>query len=104
MKEPFARQRAAAMSIAFAVVVTVAGMLAAGAQPIPPTPPYLKNFPNFAPQLTPPLPGGSEEMTCLAFVGSTLTVLPFIVVDCEVRPVPDAVTCHTELSGASWVV
>ena len=57
MKQFLARRRAAAISGAFAVVFVVAGTLTAGAQGMQPTAPYLQNFPNFAPQLTPQLPG-----------------------------------------------
>jgi hypothetical protein len=54
MSISFACRRATAFSSAIVVAVTLAGTLAASAQPAPP---YLKNFPNFAPLLTPQLPG-----------------------------------------------
>ncbi len=65
-------RRATVLCGAIAVALTLAGALAAGAQPAggggqptggggqpvpPPPPPYLQNFPNFAPALTPQLPG-----------------------------------------------
>jgi hypothetical protein len=50
-----ARSRAAAVAGAVTATVALAGSLAFGAPPI--TPPYLANFPNFAPIPTPQLPG-----------------------------------------------
>jgi hypothetical protein len=50
-----ARSRAAAVASAVTATVALAGSLAFGALPI--TPPYLSNFPNFAPIPTPQLPG-----------------------------------------------
>jgi hypothetical protein len=58
MSEFLTPRRATVLCSAIAVVATLAGTLAAGAQPAPPpNPPYLKDFPNFAPVLTPQLPG-----------------------------------------------
>jgi hypothetical protein len=50
MSDFLARRRAIVLSVATAAAITLAGTLAAGAQA--PPPPYLKNFPNFAPLLT----------------------------------------------------
>ena len=50
-----ARSRAVAIPCAVAATIALAGSLAFGAPPI--TAPYLANFPNFAPLLTPQLPG-----------------------------------------------
>src|SRR5580658_4400444 len=50
-----ARSRAAAIPSAVVATIALAGSLAFGAPPA--TPPYLSNFPNFAPILTPQLPG-----------------------------------------------
>jgi hypothetical protein len=57
MNEVFARRRATVLCSAIAVAVTLAGTFAAGAQQTAPTAPYLQNFPNFSPSLTPQLPG-----------------------------------------------
>jgi hypothetical protein len=56
----FARRRTHVLFAVTAVTVALAGVQVAGAQPAPPVPnlpPYLQNFPNFAPKLTPQLPG-----------------------------------------------
>ena len=50
-----ARSRTAAVAGAVTATVALAASLAFGAPPV--TPPYLANFPNFAPLLTPQLPG-----------------------------------------------
>ena len=50
-----ARSRTAAIPSAVVATFALAGSLAFGAPPA--VPPYLANFPNFAPILTPQLPG-----------------------------------------------